>query len=138
MSVAEKEIKVTFGGGLKVDAEFPGMVVRTDQPVHQGGEGSAPAPFDLFLASIATCAGYYALAFCLGRRISTEGLGLVLKLEKDPATKMVAKIGIRIDLPAGFPAKYEEAIIKAVDACAVKAHIRTPPAFSISAVAHDR
>jgi len=132
--MADREIKVTFGGGLKVDAELPGFVVRTDQPVREGGEGSAPAPFDLFLASIATCAGYYALAFCNGRHLATDGLGLVLRLEKDPATKMYAKIGIRIDLPSGFPAKYQEAIIKAVDACAVKAHIRKPPAFEIVAV----
>jgi putative redox protein len=134
--MADRDIKVTFGGGLKVNAEYAGFVIKTDQPVAQGGEGSAPAPFDLFLGSIATCAGYYALAFCNGRRIPIEGLGLSLHLEKDPATKMFSKIAIRIDLPPGFPSKYGEAIIKAVDACAVKAHIKKPPVFEITAASH--
>ena len=61
------EIKVTFPGGLRVDAEYKGFVVKTDQPVHQGGEGTASSPFDLFLISIATCAGFYAVAFCKER-----------------------------------------------------------------------
>ena len=55
-----------FGGGLKVDAEYRGFTIKTDQPFHEGGEGRRPAPFDLFLASLATCAGFYVLAFCLG------------------------------------------------------------------------
>ena len=63
----EDEMRVTFPGGKKVDAEYKGFVIRTDQPVHQGGEGTAPAPFDLFLASIATCAGIYVLSFCQNR-----------------------------------------------------------------------
>ncbi len=65
-----KEIRVTFPGGLRVDAEYKGRLIQTDQPVYQGGEGTAPAPFDLFLASIATCSGFYVLAFCQNRGIS--------------------------------------------------------------------
>jgi putative redox protein len=134
--MADKEIKVTFGGGFKVDADYGGLIIRTDQPVRDGGEGTAPAPFDLFLASIATCAGYYALAFCKGRGIPTEGLGVLLRLKKDPGSKMISKIDIRVDLPPGFPPKYQEAIIKAVDACTVKAHLRKPPEFDTVAVPH--
>ena len=59
--MVEREIKVAFSGGLRIDAEYRGFLIKTDQPVADGGEGSAPAPFDLFLASLATCAGYYAL-----------------------------------------------------------------------------
>jgi putative redox protein len=61
------EIKVTFPGGLRVDAEYKGFVIKTDQPVKHGGSGTAPAPFDLFLASIAACAGFYVVAFCRER-----------------------------------------------------------------------
>jgi len=125
------EIKVTFPGGLRVDAEYKGHVVKTDQPVHQGGEGTASSPFDLFLVSIAACAGFYALAFCKERDIPTEKAGVVMRMEKDPETKMIGKISIEIDLPAEFPERYKRAIIKAVDACTVKAHLLKPPAIEI-------
>lgn len=127
--MAEKDIIVRFGGGLKVDAEYHGFTIKTDQPFHQGGEGSAPSPFELFLASLATCAGFYVLAFCLGRKLSTEGIEISMTMDKDPVTKMIAKITIRVDLPQGFPAKYKDAIVKAVDHCAVKSHILKPPSF---------
>jgi ribosomal protein S12 methylthiotransferase accessory factor len=125
------EIKVVYGGGLKVDAVYHGHVIRTDQPVSDGGEGTAPSPFDLFLASLATCAGYYALAFCIGRSIPTGGLSVSLVTEKETGAKTIGRMTIRIGLPAGFPEKYREAIVKAVDACAVKAHINNPPAFKV-------
>ena len=131
--MTEREIQVTFPGGLKVDAVYKGFLIKTDQPVHQGGEGSAPAPFDLFLASIATCAGFYVVAFCRERGIPTENAGVVMHAEKDPETKMISKIRIALRLPAGFPEKYLRAVIKAVDYCTVKAHILKPPAFEITA-----
>jgi putative redox protein len=129
--MAANEIKVVFSGGLKVDAEVHGHVIRTDQPVRDGGEGAAPSPFDLFLASLATCAGYYALAFCIGRGIATGGLSVSLVTEKESGAKTIGRMTIRIGLPAGFPDKYREAIGKAVDACAVKAHINNPPVFEV-------
>jgi len=131
--MSEREIQVTFPGGLKVDAVYKGFLIKTDQPVHQGGEGTAPAPFDLFLASIATCAGFYTVAFCRERGIPTENAGVVMRAEKDPETKMISKIRIELRLPAGFPEKYMRAVIKAVDYCTVKAHILKAPAFEITA-----
>jgi putative redox protein len=128
------EIRVTFPGGLRVDAAHRGFLIKTDQPVYEGGEGTAPSPFDLFLASIATCAGYYTVAFCRERGIPTEGAGVIMRTEKDPGAKTIARIKIEIQLPAGFPEKYSRAIIKAVDSCTVKAHILKAPAFEISAV----
>jgi len=126
------EIKVTFPGGLRVDAEYKGFVVKTDQPVHQGGEGTAPSPFDLFLVSIAACAGFYAVAFCKERDIPTEKAGLVMRMEKNPETKMIGKISIEIQLPAEFPERYKRAIIKAVDTCTVKSHLLKPPVIEIA------
>jgi ribosomal protein S12 methylthiotransferase accessory factor len=99
----DKEIKVTFPGGLRVDAEYKGRIIQTDQPVYQGGEGKAPAPFDLFLASLATCAGFYVIAFCQKRGISTENASVVMKTEKNPESKMIEKISIEIQLPPEFP-----------------------------------
>jgi putative redox protein len=129
--MATHDMKVTFGEGLQVNAEYKGFVIRTDQPVHQGGGGTAPAPFDLFLASLATCAGFYALVFCKERKIPLEGLGVTLTTERGEVSKMIDKITITVDLPPGFPEKYKFAIVKAVDHCTVKIHILRPPEFSI-------
>ena len=128
------EMKVYFPGGKKVDAEYRGFVIKTDQPVHQGGEGTAPAPFDLFLASIATCAGYYVLAFCQNRAISVENISIVMKKEKNPETKRIGKIFIHINLPADFPEKYKTAVIKSVNSCSVKIHMLNPPEFDVQAI----
>jgi len=129
----DREMKVSFPGGLRVEAEYKGFVIKTDQPTYQGGEGSEPAPFDLFLASIATCAGYYVLAFCNKRGISTEKAAVVIRTSRNPETKMIEKISIEIQLPPEFPEKYKKAVIKAVDSCSVKIHILNPPAFEVEA-----
>jgi putative redox protein len=129
--MAPSEIRVAFGDGLKVSAEYKGFVIQTDQPVHQGGGGTAPAHFDYFLASIATCAGFYALAFCQERHIPIDDLGVTMSMEKGQVSKMIDKITITVDLPAGFPEKYKPVIVKAIDHCTVKAHIVRAPQFEI-------
>jgi ribosomal protein S12 methylthiotransferase accessory factor len=129
----DREIRVSFPGGLRVDAEYKGFVIKTDQPAYQDGEGSEPSPFDLFLASLATCAGYYVLAFCNKREIPTEKAAVVMRTKRNPETKMIEKISIEIQLPPEFPEKYKKAVIKAVDGCSVKAHILNPPAFEVEA-----
>jgi len=123
------ELKVTFSGGKRVDAEYKGFTIKTDQPVYQGGDGSAPAPFDYFLASIATCAGFYVLAFCQSRGISLKNSMVIVRPEKNQETKRIEKIIIEIIPPPDFPKKYEKAVLKAVDICSVKAHILNPPEF---------
>ncbi|MEW5900066.1 MAG: OsmC family protein [Acidobacteriota bacterium] len=131
--MAENEIRVTFPGGLRVDAQYKGFIVKTDQPVYDGGEGTMPSSFDYFLTSIATCAGFYTVAFCRERGIPTEKAGVVMRWERDPETRRVGKIWIEIQLPAEFPDKYKRAVVKAVDSCSVKIHILNPPVFEIEA-----
>jgi putative redox protein len=128
-----REIKVTFPGGLRVDAEYKGRLIQTDQPVYQGGEGTAPAPFDLFLASIATCSGLYVLVFCQKRGIPIENASVVMRTERNPERKMIEKIAIDVHLPPEFPEKYKSAVLKAVDTCSVKAHLMNPPEFELTA-----
>jgi putative redox protein len=131
------EINITFPGGKKVNAEFDGFVVRTDQPVKYGGENSAPAPYDYFLASIGTCAGIYILSFCQERKIPTEQVSLRQRLEfgKTPEGKsFIDKILIEILIPQDFPEKYHNALIKVADQCAVKKAIMNPPKFEIRTV----
>lgn len=127
-------MKITFPGGVAVDAEYKGFTIHTDQPKDHGGDGTGPAPFDLFLASLGTCAGLYVLRFCQQRGLSTEGLGLTLETAKDPEGRRIDLVRLEIQLPAGFPDKYREAAIRAAEQCAVKKHIAEPPRFEIDTV----
>ena len=129
------EMTITFGGGLKVDAQFGSFTVNTDQPAQAGGDGSAPTPFNLFLASIGTCAGIYVLGFCQQRGLPTDGIRIVQRMHRDPAKPgLVSQISLDIQVPASFPEKYHEAIIRAADQCAVKKHLANPPAFDVKTV----
>lgn len=124
---------ITFPGGVGVDAEFRGLKVHTDQRVDHGGGGTGPEPFELFFASLGTCAGFYALRFCQQRGIGTEGLELSLDTEKDPSGTRVGTVRIHIQLPEGFPEKYRDAIVRAADQCAVKRHVVEAPVFEVVA-----
>jgi putative redox protein len=125
------DMTVDFPGGARVSAHFGSFAVETDQPKLNGGEGTAPTPFELFLASLATCAGFYVLGYCRTRGISAEGIRLVQKLECDPESKLVKKIRLEIQLPSEFPSKYFAAVIKAAESCLVKKHLENPPSFEI-------
>lgn len=127
-------MEVRFPGGVAVEAIHAGMTIRTDQPVAAGGAGLAPSPFDLFLVSLSTCAGFYALRFCQERGLPTEGLGVTMDWERSPETKLISKIRISVKLPEGFPEKYRSAILRATDQCAVKKHLVSPPAIEVEAV----
>lgn len=124
------EMEIVFGGGKKVNAIYKNFTIKTDQPRYDGGDNSAPAPFDLFLASIGTCSGYYVLSFCQGRDIPTDGIKIILRTEKGKE-KIIDKIKIEIQLPPEFPEKYRDAVIRAVELCAVKRCIQNPPSFEI-------
>ncbi len=124
-------IEVSFPGGKRVAALVDGFQVMTDQPVSGGGEGAAPAPFDLYLASLATCAGIYALGFCQARGLSTEGLRLRQLVEQDPETRLPTAIRLELTPPLGFPEKYLGSLTRVVAGCKVKKSIASPPSFSV-------
>jgi ribosomal protein S12 methylthiotransferase accessory factor len=128
-------MEIRFPGGMQVDALYGQYRIRTDQPVAQGGDGTAPSPFDLFLASLGTCAGFYALRFCQQRNLVTDGLELSVEFEKDTGARRVAGIRITVRLPHRFPEKYREAILRAIDQCTVKRHLADPPKISVVTVA---
>ncbi len=131
------EMEITFPGGARVDAGFNGFTLKTDQPAQGGGTGSAPTPFATFLASIGTCAGIYVLGFCRQRGLSTDGIKIVQRMQSNPATGLVGKIALDIQLPPGFPDKYKAAIIKSAEQCAVKKHLEHPPVFELTTTAAD-
>ncbi len=126
------EIDISFPGKLKVDATIGEFVISTDQPKEAGGDGSAPQPFAVFAASIATCAGYFALKFCQARDIATEGMALSMKYDWDKELKRFPAMDLELTLPDGFPEKYTQAIQRAMDQCIVKKHIMEPPEFGIT------
>lgn len=124
-------MEITFPGGVQVTAQFNGFEVATDQPERNGGQNSAPSPFDFFLASLGTCAGFFALRFCQQRELSTDGLRLQLTPERNADTKRLDRVAITMQLPKDFPEKYRSAIIRATDQCAVKKALLDPPEIEI-------
>ena len=123
------ELLIDFPGGAKVDAHFSGFTVKTDQPPAGGGDGSAPAPFEIFLASIGTCAGIYVLGFCRQRGLPTEGIRIIQRISRSPQTHLVDFIELEIQVPPSFPEKYYEALVRSADQCAVKKHLENPPSL---------
>ena len=120
------EMIITLEGKAKVNAHFKGFTISTDQP-QPSGDGSAPTPFDLFLASLGTCAGIYVKSFCEQRGIATDNIKIVQTMEYDNVKRMISEINLNIQLPADFPEKYKEAVVNAADLCAVRRHLLDAP-----------
>ncbi len=125
------EMVIDFPGGAKVNANFGSYTVSTDQRPADGGEGSAPTPFEVFLASLGTCAGIYILGFCRKRGISTEGIRLVQRSHANPTTGLTEKIELEIQVPPSFPKEYYSALIRSAELCKVKKTLEQPPQFEI-------
>lgn len=125
------KIEVFFPGGKRVDAKYNGHLIKTDQMTENGGQDSAPEPFALFLTSLATCAGIYALSFCQTRDIPTDGFKIIQTVTRDEETRKIIDIELDAVLPPEFPAKYEKAVIRAMNLCAVKKIILDPPPMEI-------
>lgn len=124
-------IQISFPGGVSVAAQVDGFEILTDQPIADGGQGQAPSPYDFFLSSIGTCAGYYALQFCRQRQLPTDGLAMTLDIDRDPVTRTLLKVMIDIQLPEGFPEKYQRAIVRATEQCSVKKALSAQPVFEV-------
>jgi len=124
-------MEITFEGGKVVTAHTQGHSIRTDQPLDNGGGNTAPAPYDLFLASIGTCAGIYVKSFCDNRGISTEGIKIIQSYEWNKETGLPLTIKLDIKLPPDFPEKYKASLIHVAELCKVKKTIMNPPKFEI-------
>ncbi|OFY65158.1 MAG: hypothetical protein A2V64_11040 [Bacteroidetes bacterium RBG_13_43_22] len=124
-------MEITFDGGKVVTAHTQGHIIKTDQPLDNGGGNTAPAPYDLFLASIGTCAGIYVKSFCDNRNISTEGIKIIQSYEWNKETGLPVRIKLDIKLPADFPEKYKASLIHVAELCKVKKTMVNPPVFEI-------
>ncbi len=127
-------MEVTIDGGKVITAHIGGHTIRTDQSISAGGQNSAPAPFELFLASIGTCAGIYIKSFCDQRNIPAEDIKIIQTASYDKQTGLPVNIQIEIQLPEDFPDKYRDAVINAAALCKVKKTIANPPEFEIVAI----
>lgn len=127
------EYDISFAGGKKVNARVREFTVKTDQPEEDGGENSAPSPFDYFLSSLGTCAGFYVLSFCEARELSADNIKLSLKGIYNEEKGRLETVRISIDLPPDFPEKYRKVLIRTVDQCSVKKAIMNPPVFEVRA-----
>ncbi len=124
-------MEVTFDGGRVITAHLNGHSIKTDQPLKLGGKNSAPSPFELFLASIGTCAGIYVKFFCDQRNISSNKIKIIQTMEYDEQSSLPTNIKMDIQLPTDFPDKYKDALINAAELCKVKKTIASPPKFEV-------
>jgi ribosomal protein S12 methylthiotransferase accessory factor len=124
-------MEITFPGGVQVNARYEDFVMATDQPEQNGGQNSAPAPFDLFLASLGTCAGFYALRFCQERKLTTTGMRLELTNEHNAETNRLEQVKMTLHVPEDFPDKYRRVILRAMNQCSVKKVLLDPPEIEL-------
>jgi putative redox protein len=116
----------TLGPGARVDGQVGPFSIPTDQPP----DATAPSPFTLFLASIGACAAYYVQVFCRKRGLDTEGIRVTQHNTKG-ATGLVEEIRLELELPADFPDRYRDAVVRAAEQCTVKKHLEHPPRIEI-------
>ena len=128
------EITVNFLDNLRLEAKFDDFTITTDQPVRYKGDGTAPSPFDYFLASSALCAAYFVKLYCLSRDIPTDDIRVSQNNIIDPENRYNQTFQIRVELPSGISERDRLGIIRSADRCTVKKVVQQNPEFEIDAV----
>ena len=128
------EIKVNYLDNLRLEAKFDDFTVISDQPVRYKGDGSAPGPFDYFLASSAMCAAYFVKVYCNARDIPTDNIRLSQNNIVDPENRYKQIFKIQVELPEDISDKDRQGIIRSIDRCTVKKVVQTGPDFQIEVV----
>jgi ribosomal protein S12 methylthiotransferase accessory factor len=130
------EIKVNFLDNLRLEAKFDDFTVIADQPIRYKGDGSAPGPFDYFLASSALCAAYFVKLYCDTRNIPTENIRLSQNNIVDPENRYQQTFKIQVELPADISDKDRQGILRSIERCTVKKVVQEGPQFIIEQVAN--
>ncbi|RKS27545.1 ribosomal protein S12 methylthiotransferase accessory factor [Pseudomonas sp. WPR_5_2] len=128
------EIKVNFLDNLRLEAKFDDFTVIADQPIRYKGDGSAPGPFDYFLASSALCAAYFVKLYCETRNIPTDNIRLSQNNIVDPENRYNQIFKIQVELPADISDKDRQGILRSIDRCTVKKVVQAGPEFVIEEV----
>src|SRR5690554_2329729 len=134
MGLFSMEIKVNFLDNLRLEAKFDDFTVIADQPIRYKGDGSAPGPFDYFLASSALCAAYFVRVYCLSRDICTDNIRISQNNIVDPENRYKHIFKIQVELPDDLPEKHRQGIVRSIDRCTVKKVVQTGPDFQIEIV----
>lgn len=125
------DIQIKITNNFQIEANFGHHSIKSDQSKESGGDGTAPNPYEYFMASIGLCTAHYVNAFCKQRNIATDEIEITEKISKDPATGKIS-FNTTIKLPSSFPEKYKEALLKTAEACTVKKAIQSVPDFKLS------
>jgi len=128
------EIKVNYLDNLRIEAAFDDFKVIADQPKRYKGDGSAPGPFDYFLASSALCAAYFVKVYCKSRDIPTDNIRLSQNNIVDPEDRYKQVFQIQVELPDTISDKDKQGILRSIDRCTVKRVVQTGPEFSVETV----
>ena len=130
------ELKVKLEGAKRVSTQIGDHLIMTDQPVKHGGTNEAPAPYDLFLASIATCAGFYIQSYCENKNIDSTGIEISLNVTRDEKQSINGFV-TTISVPEEIPEKLHPVLKKVASQCAVKKTIMSKPQFVVETINHQ-
>ena len=120
-------MSVRFAGKKVVEAEIKGFKILTDVPSEPGGAVTAPSPVDLLLAALGNCTSYYVLHFCEQRELPLDEVSLSINVGRDEETRMITDIHVAIHVPAEFPEKYVEPMLRSASQCTVKKLMQSCP-----------
>jgi len=126
----KREMTVSFPGGKRVSTSFKGHEILTDQPLHDGGGGTAPSPFDLLLASLATCTGFYVSSFCNSRELPLQDIRVTMSWSPGEG-RPLDEVEIQIETPPEFPSRYLKPLERAASHCTVKRTLADPPTVRV-------
>ena len=124
------EVNVSLDGNKCVSAQVGNHIIKTDQPVRHGGADSAPAPFELFMASIGCCAGFFVQEYCTSKGVDTAGISISLKTQKNDEGELTSFITC-INIPDNLPKKYHSVLKNVAKKCTVKKAIMSGPEFVV-------
>ena len=125
-------VKVTWDGGVRFTADVRGHKVHVDQPLQGGGEDSAPGPLDLLPASLGTCVAYFVQQFLVTRGVDPTGLEVAVEVMGAPNPHRIGRFDVRVQVPAGMPERYREAVARVAETCTVHHTLSHTPEIAVS------
>lgn len=128
------EVEVSFPSATRIQARSKDLTVEIGPPPDRGGDPSAYGPFDLLLCSLATCTGFQVLDFLQQRGLDTASAGVRVAAERGLESHLLERISIAIEVPEGFPDKYNDAIVRAAGLCFIKQQLGHRPTVTTSVV----
>ena len=121
------EVVINHLGDVQFEVKARNHTVYCDQPVEAGGCNEGMTPPELFLASLGTCAGYYAAQYAKGHRLPTEGLRVRVTAEKVKSPARLDDLRILVEYPSALDERHREGLLRAVHSCLIHNTLLAPP-----------